>query len=63
MMNDDFSKLPPSILNEFSKMSLQDLYNVLKTQQYETSSPTVNQVQQLVNELSLFSHYKYQEIK
>ena len=62
-MNDDFAKLPLPIQDEFSNLTIQDLFNVLKTQQYETSSPTVNQIQQHVNELSLFSHYKYIQSK
>ena len=63
MMDNDFQKLPTQIRKELSNLALSDLYEILKTETYESSSSLANSIQKKVKELSLFSHYCYVESK
>lgn len=62
-MNNDFQKLPYSIRNELENLSLTELYTILKSESFESSSELANSIQRKVRELSLFSHYLFHEEK
>ena len=63
MMNNDFQKLPVNVRNEMENLSLNDLFTILKTETYDSNSEFANSIQRKVKELSLFSHFQYNEIQ